>query len=220
MENNSEHPELVEHIKIAEQNADMEYIQEQLPESLAACQDGLSRISSIVGAMKEFAHPDQREQSQADLNQALRATLTIARNEYKYVADIETNFGDVSPVVCYVGDLNQVFLNLLVNAAHAIGDVVGNSGARGTIRVRTSEEHGYVRIAITDSGSGIPEAVRDRVFDPFFTTKEVGQGSGQGLAIARAIVVDKHRGTLTFDTAEGRGTTFVIRLPIDGRQAA
>jgi len=211
------HEELLGEIREAEETADLEYLEEHVPGSFERCIDGLSRISSIVGAMKEFAHPDQGEKSPADLNQALQATLTIARNEYKYVADVETELGELPPVSCYVGDLNQVFLNLLVNAAHAIGDVVGETGARGVIRVRTTHDDDTVCIEIEDTGCGIPAAVRHRIFDPFFTTKEVGKGSGQGLAIAHSIVVDKHNGSLTCESEEGKGTTFIIRLPADGK---
>jgi signal transduction histidine kinase len=146
----------------------------------------------------------------------LQTTLAIAKNEYKYVADVTTEFGDLPPVSCHAGDLNQVFLNLIVNAAHAIGDVVGQSGTKGTIRISTLTEGDMVRIDIADTGSGIPESIRRRIFDPFFTTKEVGKGTGQGLPIARDIVVAKHRGSLTFETEVGKGTTFTIRLPIDG----
>ena len=143
--------------------------------------------------------------------------MIIARNEYNCVADIKTEFGDLPPVMCHLGDLNQVFLNLLVNAAHAIGDVVGNSGEKGTICVSTSCLDDTVSIEIADTGGGIPEAIRGRIFDPFFTTKPVGQGSGQGLAISYAIVVGKHGGTLDFDTELGRGTTFCIRLNVHGK---
>jgi signal transduction histidine kinase len=132
------------------------------------------------------------------------------------VAEVTTEFGDLPPVLCHVGEINQVFLNLIVNAAQAIGDVVKETGGMGTLRVRTSREDNLARIDIADSGSGIPEAIRHRVFDPFFTTKEVGKGAGQGLAIARSVVVTKHGGTLTFESEVGKGTTFTIRLPIDG----
>ncbi len=148
----------------------------------------------------------------------MQTTLAIARNEYKYVADVTTDFGELPAVICHVGELNQVFLNLLVNASHAIGDVVGKTGGKGTIRVRTSREGESVRIDITDTGSGIPESIRHRIFDPFFTTKEVGKGTGQGLAIARSTVVTKHRGALTFETEVGKGTTFTVRLPIHGER--
>jgi signal transduction histidine kinase len=165
--------------------------------------------------MKAFAHPDHGERAVADLNAALRDTLTVATNELKYVAKVETDFGKIPAVPCFVNDLNQVFLNLLVNAAHAIGDVVGKSGRLGVIRVRTYLEGSIVVIAISDTGTGIPEAVQGRIFDPFFTTKEVGKGTGQGLALARAVVVDQHGGSLTFETEMGKGTTFFVRIPFD-----
>ncbi|HLK38808.1 MAG TPA: ATP-binding protein, partial [Polyangiaceae bacterium] len=164
--------------------------------------------------MKEFSHPDQKEKAPADLNRALQTALALARNEYKLVADVETELGEVPPVTCHVGELNQVFLNIIVNAAHAIGDVVARTGGRGRIHVKTWSADGFAWIAIADSGGGIPEAIRDKVFEPFFTTKEVGRGTGQGLAIARSVVVDKHGGTLTFDSVAGEGTTFSIRLPL------
>jgi len=197
----------------AEEDADFEYLDENLPGSFVRCTDGLKRIAAIVGAMKEFAHPGKKEMQAADLNQALKATLTIAKNEYKYVADAVLELGDLPAVMCHIGDLNQVFLNLIVNAAHAISDVVGDSGERGTIYIRTQQEAGLVRIEFEDSGSGIPEAVQARIFEPSFTTKEVGVGSGQGLAIARSIIVDKHQGTLAFETTRGQGTTFIITIP-------
>jgi signal transduction histidine kinase len=207
---------LVNEIRETEEEIDLAYLEANVPGSFESCQDGISRISTIVRAMKEFAHPDQREKASADLNQALRTTLAVARNEYKYVADVTTEFGDLPPVLCHVGDLNQVFLNLIVNAAHAIGDVVGQGGNKGTIRITTSQEGDLVRIDVSDTGAGIPEAIRQRIFDPFFTTKEVGKGTGQGLAIARSIVVTKHHGSLTFESEVGKGTTFTIRLPIGG----
>jgi len=211
------HEQLLGEIKEAEETADLQYLDEHVPGAFERCIDGLSRISSIVGAMREFAHPDQREKSSADLNQAIRATLTIAKNEYKYVADVEIELGELPPVSCYVGHLNQVFLNLLVNAAHAISDVVGDTSAKGVIRVRTAHDGDTARIEIEDTGCGISAAVQDRIFDPFFTTKEVGKGSGQGLAIARSIIVDEHNGLLTCESEEGKGTKFIIRLPVDGK---
>jgi len=206
---------LVAGIRQTEQDIDLAYLEANVPGSFASCEDGVSRISTIVRAMKEFAHPDQKEMAPADLNQALKTTLAIAKNEYKYVSDVTTEFGDLPPVRCYVGELNQVFLNLIVNAAHAVADVVGKQGGKGTIHIRTSVDGDKVRIDIVDTGSGIPQPIRHRIFDPFFTTKEVGKGTGQGLAIARTTVVAKHSGSLTFETEVGKGTTFTIRLPID-----
>jgi two-component system, NtrC family, sensor kinase len=208
---------LVEEIREMEEEVDLDYIEANVPGSFDRCLDGISRISTIVRAMKEFSHPDQREKSPADLNQALQNTLVITRNEYKYVADIVTELGELPMVMCHVSDLSQIFLNLIVNAAHAIEDVVGKGGEKGQIRINSRREGEWVLIDIMDTGSGVPESIRDRIFEPFFTTKAVGRGSGQGLAIARSIVVDKHCGTLTFDSELGKGTTFTIRLPIDGR---
>ncbi|HEY8923506.1 MAG TPA: ATP-binding protein [Polyangia bacterium] len=199
-----------------EDAVDVAYAIENVPAAVERCLDGLQRVTTIVRSMKEFAHPDAREKSACDLNRALQTTLAIARNEYKYVADVETDLGELPMVLAHGGELNQVFLNLLVNAAHAIGDVVRGTDRRGTIRIKTRVDGGDAVIEIGDTGTGIPAAVRDRIFEPFFTTKEVGRGTGQGLAISRSVVVDKHGGALTFVTEMGRGTTFVIRLPLDG----
>jgi signal transduction histidine kinase len=170
--------------------------------------------------MKEFAHPDRKEMAQVDINQAISSTLVIATNEYKYVADLETDFASLPPVNCFAGEINQVVLNLIVNAAHAIGDVVKGTADKGKIRVATRVLDDQIEISVGDTGKGIPVEVRSRIFDPFFTTKEVGRGTGQGLSIARAVVVEKHGGTLHFETEAGRGTTFFIRLPINGLAAA
>ncbi|MFW5739935.1 MAG: sensor histidine kinase, partial [Myxococcota bacterium] len=211
------HPQLIARLREAEEEADLAYFDEHGPPSFERCFEGLSRIGTIVGAMKEFAHPDARDKAPADLNQALTTTLAISKNEYKYVADIQTELGELPPVYCYVGDLNQVFLNLIVNAAHAIADVVADTGNRGTITVRTFvTDPDTVCIQVADTGCGIPKSAGNRIYDPFFTTKPVGKGSGQGLAIARSIVVDKHDGTLSFESEEGKGTVFSLRLPIDG----
>jgi signal transduction histidine kinase len=188
--------------------------------ALDRARDGLGRVAAIVRSMKEFAHPDRKEMAQSDLNQAIQSTLVIASNEYKYVAEVETVLGDVPLVNCYAGEINQVVLNLIVNAAHAIGDVVKGTDKKGRIRVTTRVLDDQVEIAIADTGKGIPVEVRSRIFDPFFTTKEVGKGTGQGLAIARAVVVEKHGGTLHFETEVGQGTTFYIRLPITGPASA
>jgi PAS domain S-box-containing protein len=196
-------------------NLDSGYLLKEVPEALSQTLDGVDRVVTIVRAMKEFAHPESRGMVPADLNKALVNTLTVARNELKYVADVETEFGDLPRVICSLSDINQVFLNLLVNAAHAIGDVVGDTGRKGTIRLQTGMEGSMVVISVADTGGGIPAGIRNRIFDPFFTTKEVGRGTGQGLAIARS-VVDRHKGTLTFESEVGKGTTFYIRLPIEG----
>ncbi|HEY8927419.1 MAG TPA: ATP-binding protein [Polyangia bacterium] len=191
------------------------YLLENLPPALDRALEGLNRVATIVRSLKEFAHPDQKDMAAIDLNQAITSTLNIARNEYKYVASVETELGDVSPVKCHGGDVNQVILNLVVNAAHAIGDVVQGTEKLGRIQVRSWEERDSAFISISDTGGGIPAEIRNRIYDPFFTTKPVGKGTGQGLAIARS-VIEKHGGDLTFETEMGVGTTFLIRLPLDG----
>jgi signal transduction histidine kinase/uncharacterized membrane protein affecting hemolysin expression len=204
----------------AEDDADLDYILENAPVALDRARDGLGRVAAIVRSMKEFAHPDRKEMTASNINQAVQSTLVIASNEYKYVAEVEVDLGDVPLVNCYAGEINQVVLNLIVNAAHTIGDVVKGTDKKGKIRVATRVLGDQVEISIGDTGKGIPVDVRARIFDPFFTTKEVGKGTGQGLAIARSVVVDKHGGTLHFETELGVGTTFFIRLPINGPSAA
>jgi signal transduction histidine kinase len=198
---------------------DLPYLTEEVPKALARAHDGLGRVALIVRSMRQFAHPGGELQA-IDLNDAIAATLVVARNEYKYVADLETEFGALPPVECLPGELNQVVLNIVVNAAHAIAEVVGTSGARGTLHVATRRVGDDVVIAIRDTGAGIPETIRHRIFDPFFTTKEIGKGTGQGLAIARSVVVDKHHGKLTFESEIGRGTTFTIQVPLAGVRVA
>ena len=209
--------EAAEAAAYAAETADLPYLVEHMPKAIDRALDGLERVATIVRSMKEFAHPDAVEMAPVDLNRAIESTLVIARNEYKYVADVETTFAVLPPVRCHAGDINQAVLNVVVNAAHAIADVVAGTPERGRITVQTAlEGDDTVVVTVTDTGGGIPEEIRDRVFDPFFTTKEVGRGTGQGLAIARAIVVDRHRGELTLDSMVGRGTTCHIRLPLLG----
>jgi signal transduction histidine kinase len=210
----SDRPEALEQMRQREQEVDLDFLQAEMPRAFDRTFEGTRRVTTIVRALKEFAHPDRREKGPANINQALKNTLTVAHSEYKYVAEVETEFGELPPVLCHLGDLNQVFLNLIVNAAHAIGDVVGNSGKMGRIRIRTAHDGDRVVITIADTGCGIPQGVAERVYDPFFTTKELGKGTGQGLAIARSIVVDRHQGEISFESTMGRGTTFTIRLPI------
>jgi signal transduction histidine kinase len=166
--------------------------------------------------MKEFSHPGQEEKTAVDINKAVESTITVARNEWKYVADMVTDFDPALPTVpCFPGELNQVILNLLINAAHAIADVVDQCPTgKGVIKVMTRRKEDWAEIQISDTGSGIPAEIRSRIFDPFFTTKAVGKGTGQGLAISHAVIVEKHGGSIDLDTEEGRGTTFTIRLPL------
>jgi signal transduction histidine kinase len=198
----------------AELAGDVDYTLANTPTALDTALDGLRRVAAIVRSMKEFAYPDRDEKTPIDLNRAIESTLMIAAHECKYVADVETDLAALPPVSCNAGEINQAVLNLVINAAHAIRDLVGSSGNKGKIAVRTRCVADTVEIAISDTGCGIPERIRDKIYDPFFTTKEVGHGTGQGLAIVRNVVVDKHGGSLRFETAIGVGTTFFLRLPV------
>jgi PAS domain S-box-containing protein len=209
--------ELASEASAAAELADLPYLVEQLPKALDRALQGTDRVAAIVRSMKTFAHADRSEAAVVDLNDSVESTLTVASSEYKLVADLVLALDPtLPPVTCFVGEINQVLLNLVTNAAYAIGERNGNGAhARGTITVATRHGGGFVEISITDTGGGIPDAVREKIFDPFFTTKPVGTGTGQGLSTARTVVVDKHRGTLTFETQAGVGTTFRIRIPID-----
>jgi PAS domain S-box-containing protein len=198
----------------AEVDSKLSFLIENIPPSLDAILDGTNRVAELVQSMKEFAHPDRGDREPADLNRALKATAIICANEMRYVADVAMDLGEVPLVSCYVNELNQVFVNLLVNAAHAIGELVAGTAERGKITITTRHESDDVIVSIRDTGAGIPEAVRPKLFTPFFTTKGVGKGTGQGLALARMIVVDKHQGSLTFESEVGTGTTFHIRIPV------
>jgi signal transduction histidine kinase len=206
-------------LREAEQAADLAFLQEEMPKAFGRTLDGVNRVASIVRAMKEFAHPDTNEQSAADLNHALETTLTVASNEYKYVAKIERRFGALPEILCNIGELNQVFLNLIVNAAHAIQES-GRDAGTGLIIITTEADETSARVSFTDNGCGIPEKNLERIFDPFFTTKAVGKGTGQGLSIARSIVVEKHGGRIDVRSQQGVGTTFTISLPAQGRNGA
>lgn len=192
----------------------VQYIRDRLPKAVESAIEGVEAVSRLVQSMKEFSHPGTEHKVPTDINKALATTTTVSRNEWKYIAELETDLATDLPLVPALGgELNQVFLNLVVNASHAIADAV-EPGEQGTIRVATRLVDEHVEISIADSGVGIPEQIRNRIFDPFFTTKEVGKGTGQGLAIARSIVVDKHGGTLSVESEIGKGTTFFIRLPV------
>jgi signal transduction histidine kinase len=197
-------------IEAAEQEADLGYLRERVPAALERTLDGVSRVAAIVAATDDAGDPDRAPHAPADLNAALESTLVVAQGEFKHVARLDVALGPLPPVVCDLGELNQVFVNLVVNAAHAIAD----SGRPGVIGIRSRHEDGAAVVVIADTGVGIEPALRERIFDPFFTTKAPGRGTGQGLAIARSIVVDRHGGSLTVDSDVGRGTTFTIRLPV------
>jgi PAS domain S-box-containing protein len=210
--------ELVSKLEQLEAASDLEFLRAEVPRAIERTLDGADRVASIVRAMKEFAYPDTVEQSPADLNHALTSTLTVARSEYKHAACVQTAFGELPPVMCNIGELNQVFLNLIVNAAHAIQDS-GKDANSGCIRISTRATDQWVEVAVADNGCGIAPENLEKIFDPFFTTKAVGRGTGQGLAITRSIVNDKHGGQLDVHSTPGTGTRFVVRLPVRGRTA-
>jgi PAS domain S-box-containing protein len=197
--------------------ADVDYLLEEAPRAIGQTLDGVKHVAGIVKAMKEFAHPGTNEKAPVDLNHSIQTVITVARNEWKYVAEIETEFApDLPPVPALPGELNQVFLNLLVNAAHAVKSANGSDGPKGTIRFITRRSGNAVEVRISDSGCGIPPEIQERIFDPFFTTKPVGQGTGQGLTIAHTAVTKHHGGSLSFESEVGKGTTFIVRLPVSG----
>lgn len=212
--------ETIERCEVEVERVDLEYLQEEVPKAIAQSLDGVERIAKIVRAMKEFAHPGGDEPAYEDLNHAIRTTVEVSRNEWKYVADMTTDLApDLPPIFCQLGPINQVVLNIIVNAAHAIGDVVKGTKQKGRITISSRKAGDGVEIRISDTGGGIPETIREKIFDPFFTTKPVGKGTGQGLAIARAVVMDKHGGRIEVESQVDQGTTFIIRLPVKQRES-
>jgi PAS domain S-box-containing protein len=198
------------------EKADLDYLLDEVPRSLNQTLDGVRRVAKIVQAMKEFSHPGGDEKAPIDINHAIETMLTVARNEWKYVAEVETEFDRSLPLVpCLAGEFNQVILNLVTNASHAISDKRGNGGPMlGKITIRTRREDEWAEVQIEDTGCGVPERNRLRIFELFFTTKEAGRGTGQGLALAHTMIVKKHGGQIWFQSEEGKGTTFFVRLPL------
>jgi len=195
---------------------DWDWLRKEVPKAISQSLEGIRRMTKILGAMRRFSHTGGGEREEVDLNEALDATITVAQHQIKEIADVQTYYQpDLPRVECYCDELNQVFLNLIVNATHAIRDAsTQGTRHRGKLTIRTRQIDQDVQIEIQDNGSGIPLDVRDRVFDPFFTTKQVGEGTGQGLTICHEIVVQKHHGTIWFDTEIDKGTTFFVRIPI------
>jgi signal transduction histidine kinase len=208
--------QLLEQLDEAVEKADLPYLLEETPRAIQQSLEGVERVAKIVRAMKEFSHPGMSEKVPTNLNQAIESTVTVARNEWKYVADLVTDLDPHLPLVpCLPGEFSQVILNLVVNAAHAIADVLNDgSKGKGEITIQTRALEREVEIRVSDTGTGIPESIRNRVFDPFFTTKAVGKGTGQGLAIAHSVIKEKHHGSISFETVSGKGTAFIIRLPL------
>ena len=200
---------------------DLDFLLKEMPEALSQSLEGVARVTAIVQAMKRFAHPGSEEKTPLDVNKAIENTVVVARNEWKYHAEVLL---DLDPALeffpCFAGDFNQVVLNMLINAAHAVNEKYKDRTEKGLIRIRTEKEGEFLKVVISDTGCGIPAQNLHRIYDPFFTTKEVGKGTGQGLAIAHDIVVDKHGGTIDVESEEGEGTTFTLRFPLSqGAQA-
>jgi signal transduction histidine kinase len=209
-------PELIARAEEIVRVNDLEYHFEQIPAAINETLEGVERVANIVRAMKEFSHPGGREKTTADLNKAIESTVTVARNEWKYVADMVLELDPGLPLVpCFISEFNQAILNLVVNAAHAIGGVSrARPMPKGRITIRTRRDGDHVEVRVSDTGTGISEEHRPRIFEPFFTTKDVGKGTGQGLTVVYSSIVKKHRGTVTFETETGKGTTFILRLPV------
>jgi len=210
-------PGLIAQVETAMASRDMEFLYSQIPSAILETLEGVERVSKIVRAMKEFSHPGGKEKTPSNLNKAIETTTTVARNEWKYVADLELRLApNLPPVPCFLGEFNQAVLNLIVNAAHAVGDAVrAHPGNKGKITVSTERLGEQVEIRVSDTGTGIEEKHRAKIFEPFFTTKGIGKGTGQGLTVVYSIIVKKHGGTVTFETEVGRGSTFIIRLPLN-----
>jgi PAS domain S-box-containing protein len=195
---------------------ELDYLAGEIPDAVRQTREGVARVTTIVQALKSFAHPAAPGQRPADLNRALTDTLTVARSELRRVDRIVTDLGELPLVTCSAGDLNQVLLNLLINAADAAAETQ-TPDAPGQITVRSRQAGDQVVIEVSDTGPGIPDELRDRIYEPFFTTKPVGRGTGQGLALARNVIVERHGGTLGYTSIPGQGTTFTITLPVRGR---
>lgn len=198
------------------EGGDISFLLEEIPVAIEQSMEGVSRVEKIVRAMKDFSHPGSDEKLAMQVNSILESTITVSRNEWKYVAEMVTDLADDLPLVpCFASELSQVFLNIIVNGSHAISD--RNDGGQkglGKITIATRKTASGVEIRINDTGGGIPKDIQERVFEPFFTTKARGKGTGQGLTLARQIIVDKHQGALSFETEQGQGTTFIIELPV------
>lgn len=211
--------EALEMVSEARDEADVDYLDEHIPKAFERAFEGVTRVSKIIRAMKDFSHPDSEEKVSCDVNHSVNTTLDVAHSEYKYCARVELDLGEIPPILAHTGEINQAILNLVVNAAHAIEPVCGDG--LGIIRIQTAmHDERTVRISVSDTGTGIPDDIREKIFDPFFTTKELGKGTGQGLALLHRIVVGNHGGTVGLDTEVGKGSTFHLLLPTGAKGAS
>ena len=216
IKNNKDIEPLLADIEHTVEERELGYLMEEIPKAISQSTDGLNHVYEIVVAMKQFCHPGIEDKKEVDLNELIKNGIILSRNKWKYVAEIETDFDSCLPFVpCRQGEIKQVILNLIINAAQAIEEVVEEGKKdRGKIKISTSCDGKWVEIRVSDTGKGIPVDARSKIFDPFFTTKDVGKGTGQGLAISYSVVVNNHGGTIGFETEVGKGTAMIIRLPV------
>jgi PAS domain S-box-containing protein len=207
---------LFEKVKTKEKDFDLEYLADEVPKAIEQSLEGIERVRTLILAMKNFSHPGSSEKMFSDINKGIQGTIIISKNEWKYVAEIETILDPDLPLVnCAIDQINQVILSMIINSSQAIKDVIGNNSAlKGKIVIETKYEDPFVNIIISDSGKGIPQSIMHKIFDPFFTTKDVGKGTGQGLAIAYDIIINKHNGSIDVYSELEKGTTFIIQFPV------
>lgn len=220
IENSDEHKKLIKQAEELSRQIKLSFLLEQMPKALEQSMEGVSRVSVIVQSMKAFSHPGAGQKMPADINKAIKNTVAVSRNEWKYDCELELELDPDLPVVpCFESELNQVILNLIVNARDAVREAKENNKIdAGLITICTTMNNTHAIIQVKDNGSGIPEKIRDKIFDPFFTTKEVGKGTGQGLPISHSIIVEKHGGSLYFESETDKGTTFIIKLPLEDKE--
>ena len=209
---------LLKEIETLEVEINMAYLAEEIPIAINQSLEGISKVSQLVSAMKGFSHPGKERKGWADINQAIASTVKIAQNEWKYVAELELDMEQNLPLVyCHIGEINQVILNMIINAAQTIKEKASEENSRiskGKITIRTRFLGDHVSIFIEDTGKGIPAHILDKIYNPFFTTKDLGIGTGQGLAISHEIIFKRHGGQIDVESEEGLGTTFTVALPI------
>ena len=214
MSTGAAHEELLTKSANLSEEVELDYLAVEIPQAIKQSLEGIERVSKIVLSMKAFSHPGSDHKELVDINHAIQSTITVSRNEWKYNAELKTDFDEkMTAVPCYVGEFNQVILNIIINASHAINDA-RQGDEMGTISISTRQEEEFAEVRISDTGSGMPESIKKKIFEPFFTTKGVGKGTGQGLAIAYSVIVENHGGSLDVESAPGVGTTFIIRLPM------
>ncbi len=211
-------PEVLDKLENLRREIDWDFLNEEIPLAIEQALEGRDRVAAIVRAMKEFAHPGDDELTPTDVNHAIENTLAVSRGEWKHVADVDLALAaHLPPVPCFPGSFNQVLLNLVVNASHAIAERRESGGDKGVISISSALRENAVEIVIEDNGCGIPAEIISRIFEPFFTTKDVGKGTGQGLALAHAVIVERMKGQLEVDSTPGEGTRFLLRLPLEDR---